>query len=540
MQADSAAQAQRFAAQTGGTVQDHLAEIDMAAISYDERVPRGSQIIEPVIEYRALTNDPLFTNQWSLPRIGAPVAWQSATGTNIKIAIIDSGISAHEDLPAAQILAGWDFIDSDNDPNDTYGHGTFIAGQLIATPDNGIGIAGAAPGAQVIPIKVLASNGRGSSANIAAGIIEAANQGAQVINLSIGSTTYSQVIHDALVYARERGAINVCASGNDNTSTLAWPAADPECIAVGATTTQNTRAIYSNYGPGLGFVAPGSDILSLGYGGTYIMMSGTSMAAPYVAAASALLLQQGVTPSNIRQELRTRAHDLDVAGYDTQTGYGLVQLAPGDLGQTIPAIDESSDENASEDTALRPFSCPVSTLKLRPYQSRRIDFHRICTSNDFLVEQASRSSLTNTTAYVHAVKFTARNLVGTDRVRVRLSDGERAVLATVNITVIPARRHTVLRLSIKGRLCGRSVARPCTVKASTVMPLIISRAHAQQRLVMETLTVNDQWRSYSMQRKPSLAQRLWRAKVPRHSGIFRVHVKQSKTAPKPLFIRVLR
>jgi len=253
------------------------------------------------------------------------------------VGIIDTGINRnHEEFSGGRVLAGYDFLNNDADPADDHGHGTHVAG-TAAAPANNAGVPGVAYGAniKILPVKVCDGNGCPSSA-IISGIRYAADQGAQVINLSLGGRFGSTAEQDALKYALGKNTLPFCASGNDRASSVSYPAAFPECVAVGATDWNDTRASYSNRGTALDIAAPGGDsenrngysyILASGYQGDYVFMAGTSMATPQAAGLGALLHALGVTgASNIRARIEATVDDLGTVGKDTDFGFGRINV----------------------------------------------------------------------------------------------------------------------------------------------------------------------------------------------------------------------
>lgn len=269
--------------------------------------------------------------QWGPRRIGAPAAWDAARGTGVTIAVLDTGVDlGHEDLATkVDTLNDRDFVNLDFDASDDNGHGTHCAGIAAAATDNGVGMAGMAPAARILPVKVLDAAGQGSSSTLASGIRWAADHGATVISASLGSAYGSQTLHDAVTYALGKGALVVAASGNGNTS-VQYPAAYPEVIAVGATDKADVRADYSNTGPELDLAAPGGSasagIWSTVIGG-YGTKIGTSMAAPHVAGAAALVRSAcpTATPARVADALRASAADRGEPGFDVAYGHGLVR-----------------------------------------------------------------------------------------------------------------------------------------------------------------------------------------------------------------------
>ncbi|HLE84305.1 MAG TPA: S8 family serine peptidase [Thermoanaerobaculia bacterium] len=290
-------------------------------------------------EVRAFTKDVYFPYQYGLlPRaeaaggIDAVRAWATSQGApSILVAVVDTGVDYyHADLKGCvRRDLGHDYADGDADAMDDHGHGTHVAGIIAASFDNGYAVAGIAPRVRIVPLRVLGANGKGSFSSVAAGIEAAARAGARVINLSLGSKDFSQVMEDALRFAEQRGALAVAAAGNDGAATLSYPARSKYTLAVGATDSQGRRAGFSNQGPGLDISGPGVEIVSTWKDGQACFASGTSMAAPHVVGVAALVLSR--RPALSRQQLAailtSTARDAGQRGYDTEYGWGIVDAA---------------------------------------------------------------------------------------------------------------------------------------------------------------------------------------------------------------------
>lgn len=235
-----------------------------------------------------LGDDPLLQQQWALGRIHAPGAWLAGTGlVPATIAIVDTGIDRAQPDLAGSLVGGIDLVHQDGDPQDDNGHGTHCAGIAAAAAGNGFGMAGVAPGAPLMPVKVLDAQGEGYSSTVAQGIAWAVDHGASVIALSLGLGARSEVLADALRYAEARGAVVVAAAGNEGLSSPTYPAAYETVLAVGATDSLDRRCWFSNHGAWVALAAPGDEIWSTLPGGAFGPMSGTSMAAPHAAGVAA-------------------------------------------------------------------------------------------------------------------------------------------------------------------------------------------------------------------------------------------------------------
>jgi serine protease len=314
-------------------------------------------------------NDEYYSYQWHLNNaeyggIDMEKAWEllgapGTPGKDVIVAIVDTGIAYEDyggryqqapDLADTCFVAGYDFVNDDSHPNDdsSPGHGTHVAGTIAQSTNNGIGVAGIAFDACLMPVKVLDSRGSGTYADVADGIVWAVDNGAKVISLSLGGSESSKTLEDAVAYAYNNRVTVIAAAGNDGKNVLSYPAAyDDYVIAVGATRYDKTLAYYSNYGPSLDLVAPGGDLNvdqnndtygdgvlqqtyeKKGWGRTswgYYFMTGTSMAAPHVSGVAALLIANGnaTTPNEVRAALQESAEDLGTPGRDDTYGWGLV------------------------------------------------------------------------------------------------------------------------------------------------------------------------------------------------------------------------
>jgi type VII secretion-associated serine protease mycosin len=301
------------------------------------------------------SGDPLRSSQWALDQVTFEAARAAVDTAGVVVAVIDTGVDAsHEDLAGA-VLPGWDFVrgvpGGDHDP---YGHGTHVAGIVAATAGNGLGVAGAAPGVRILPVRVLGDDGYGWTSDIAKGIRWAADQGADVINLSLGGTSGAGIYRSAIDYAvNTKGAVVVAAAGNEyqDGNPVEYPAADPDTLAVGATTSKGQRAWFSNTGTYVDLAAPGSSIIApcpvlasiCGDPSGYRRLSGTSMATPYVAAAAALLraAHPDASPRQVRTWLESTATDAGAPGPDVEFGAGIVSpLAALTAGDAVPPPSE--------------------------------------------------------------------------------------------------------------------------------------------------------------------------------------------------------
>lgn len=238
-------------------------------------------------------DDPLFPQQWSLAKISAPAAWNFTIGApQVLVAVLDSGADlSHPDL-AGQIAGSQNFVGF-GDATDNNGHGTHTAGIIAARTNNGIGVASLGYQTRLLIGKVATDQGVGSVATVIQGLEWAIASGAKVVNMSFTFPSPSQALEDAIDDAWDSGLVLVAAAGNSGVTTKTYPGAYDHCIAVAATKSNDARASYSNYGSWVEVAAPGDEILSLYKHGQTAILSGTSMAAPHVAALAALLWANG-------------------------------------------------------------------------------------------------------------------------------------------------------------------------------------------------------------------------------------------------------
>ncbi|MEU4163766.1 S8 family peptidase [Actinoplanes sp. NPDC026670] len=305
-------------------------------------------------------NDEYRGDQWDLDKISVPSAWEESTGSEVVVAVIDTGVDgAHPDL-AGNVLAGYDAIDdTEGGDTDGNGHGTHVAGTVAAVAGNGEGIAGVAPDAKILPIKVLDADGSGYTSDTAEGIVWAADNGAQVINLSLGSDSSTDAEEAAVAYALEKGVTVVAAAGNEREegSPTSYPAAYDGVIAVAATDADDEIAEYSNRGDYVDVAAPGSGIISTypsdlsDDGSGYAELSGTSMASPHVAAVAALLkaVNPDLTPDDVQNALEQSAVDLGEDGFDEDFGHGRIDAAA-----ALEAAAGGGDGGGGDDELVTP------------------------------------------------------------------------------------------------------------------------------------------------------------------------------------------
>lgn len=280
------------------------------------------------------SSQPAQTLPWGVDRVDAELVWPTGnTADPIRVGVIDTGISlSHPDLQG-NIKGGVNTINPRKSANDDNGHGSNVAG-IIGAVNNTIGVVGVSPQTDLYAIKVLSANGSGWLSDVIEGIDWGIVNGMQVLNMSLGTSADSQLMHDAVIRARNAGVVVVAAAGNSG-NTVGYPAAYPEVIAVSATDANDQIASFSSRGPEVDLAAPGVSIYSAYKGSGYATLSGTSMASPHVAGVVALVLNTPVgaydadadgawDPAEVQQKLQDRATDLGLVGRDDFYGFGLV------------------------------------------------------------------------------------------------------------------------------------------------------------------------------------------------------------------------
>ncbi len=378
--------AEQLASNVGGQVVSSIPQLNTIVLRLSPTVTAASALAtlraSPLVQRveqdsygytMATPNDPLYPRQWHYPMIQLPAAWDVTKGSPVIVAVVDTGIRPdHPEFGGGVLAPGRNFFNGADDLNTTdpgcpnvdptrYSHGTHVSGTIAALTNNGVGVAGVAwggaSGVKIMPIRVLGELGSecgvGFFSDIAKGIIYATDNGARVINLSLGGTVNRQVMREAVQYALDRGVVVVAAAGNSNSSDPFYPAAYVSVIAVSALACNGSKARYSNFGAYISVAAPGGDVsVDCGSGAlvlstawrpsepsnyTYVGLQGTSMAAPHVSGIAALLVGRGITgPAAVRERLKLTATDLGSPGRDPIYGYGLVNAARA-LGASVPA-----------------------------------------------------------------------------------------------------------------------------------------------------------------------------------------------------------
>lgn len=299
------------------------------------KLAKDTEYIEPNYVYSALDvpNDPMYNKQWNLRSINVEAAWNETKGDGVTVAVIDTGITVVPDLKDTKFVPGYDFVNDRAEAFDDNGHGTHVAGTVAQSTNNGYGVAGIAYQAALMPLKVLSAQGGGTVSDIAESIKFAADNGADVINMSLGGGGESQLMEEAIAYAHSKGVTIIAAAGNSGDNSASYPARYPHVIGVSALGPDGEMAPYSNFGAGVDISAPGGSEAGKILQSTidpetgaevFEGYQGTSMAAPHVAGVAALLKATGVTePDQMRNVLLQSAR---VVAEDPLNHFGAGQL----------------------------------------------------------------------------------------------------------------------------------------------------------------------------------------------------------------------
>ena len=315
--------------------------------------------------FAAVNTEPMALSQWNLPLVGIPAAWDVTQGAGVTVAVIDTGVDAtHPDL-AGQVLPEIDLLPAVQPLPEQNGHGTRVA-SIIAAAVNSIGIAGVAPQASILPVSALDPLGYGDSSTVASAIIAAADAGARVINLSLGGPDRDPVLDAACAYAFTKGSVIVAAGGNSylTGNRVQYPAASPNVLAVASVNSTGNPSGFSNTGPHIDLAAPGEGVLGAIPGGIYDQESGTSFAAPHVAATVALVMAANPQLSSAEVAAlvqQTAADDLSGNGRDDQLGYGIVSAD-----RAVRAALIMTSSGLASDARLK-----LRRLNARPEPARR-------------------------------------------------------------------------------------------------------------------------------------------------------------------------
>ncbi len=468
-------QAQTALAQLGVREQARVARIGVRVLS----LPSGKRVEDVVrwlrnrrdVEFaepdwilppaNTVPNDPQFPNQWHLSKIAAPAAWDSVIGSpSVVIAILDTGCDPnHPDL-APKYVPGWNFYDNNSDWSDVYGHGTAVAGCAAAVTNNAQGVAGVAWDCRIMPIRISDPNGYANLSTITSALVWAADQGARVANISYRVSEYSSLQSAAQYFVGKGGVVTVSAG---NQATFVSDPDNPYVLTVGATTSSDALASFSNTGNIVDMVAPGSSITTTQRGGGYATWSGTSFSAPITAGVAALVIaaQPGLSGRQVMQVIIDSCDDLGATGWDSTYGWGRLNAQKA-IARALSGIITGDTTPPSVQFASPAAGATVSdTVLVSVNATDNVAVDSVAISlNGVTVANLTKAPYTwswNTTSYANgAYNLTA---VATDT-----SGNQSAQTITVNVYNVPD--TTPPSISIVSPVSGSVVSGSVTVQVS--------------------------------------------------------------------------
>ena len=353
----------------------------------------------------SIPNDPNYSKQWHLKEIGVFDLWQQTQGEGVTIALLDSGIDPnHPDLKDNILFdQGYDFGEQKKEPYDDNGHGTAMAGLIVASCNNKIGGCGVAPAAKLIPYKINKSGANSFlESDLAVAIKTAADSSAQILSLSLVlKAEYSQIIQNALSYARSKNKIIVAAAGNSGEK-VAYPANIPWVIGVGAIDKKGQRLNFSNYGSNLSLLAPGFRLWTTLPGTGYAdWFDGTSAAAALVSGVLALMAVSQTDINKLAIDLLMNCQDINTLGFDEQSGFGHLRAVPKNddlkFSSTVANRVLSSGDILKLDLSLQNLINKNVNLYLQvslPIIDKRLNLFKVWNSDDSVEKIAYNSLLT--------------------------------------------------------------------------------------------------------------------------------------------------
>ncbi len=364
-------------------------------------------------------NDPKFSNQWALPDMNLPAAWDTTKGSNtVKVGVIDSGLYRyHEDLQGSNFLTGFDVYNNTvGVTSDMVGHGTMVASVIGASTNNLKGVAGACWNVSIVPYKVADPYGDIYSDDVISAIMRAADEGCDVINMSFGCYVSDKATEDAINYAYSKGCIVVAASGNEGSSSntysgkYSYPASYNHVISAAAVNNTNTSSYFSQHNNQVDVCAPGESVLVASADGiaAYSQVNGTSFSSPYVAAVAALArsMDDGITQDYFEKLIKETSTDLGTSSYDNYYGWGLINAQKIVQAAEHPIVLGVQDNGIYTTAKTITFSSGTATLNGSSFASGTT----ISTSGNYTLDVTNSSN--NKTTVHFTIDTTPLELVG--------------------------------------------------------------------------------------------------------------------------------
>jgi len=369
----------------GRAVDAVLAELRAdPAVQYAEPNYAVRLVEEPSIAAVGV-NDPMTAGQYSLDRMRVRDAWSLETGGSGVIAVLDTGVQAnHRDL-AGRVLPGYDFVNNDSNAADDNGHGTWVAGIIAANANDGYGMAGITWSDKILPVKIMTREGTGDTADLTSAIVWAANQGATVINMSVGGFPASQYVQDAVNYAWSKGAVLIGAAGNNGVQETFYPASFTNVVSVSATQVDDEFAHWSSHGAKVDVSAPGASVQTTNctvctYAdhhtwGDHTYISGTSFATPNVAGVVALIRARypSYSPAQVVSRLISTVDDLGYPGHEIRYGRGRVNAYRAVGGSVSSLSHVSGDASEPNNSLAAARKIPFGTRRPSLYPAGDVD-----------------------------------------------------------------------------------------------------------------------------------------------------------------------
>ena len=443
-----------------------VSETDTAFEVVDRILATKKDVIEyaeldRIIPPAFIPDDPMYVDQWHLPKIEAHTAWDITQGTGVIIAILDSGVnSQHPDL-AGQLVSGWNLWDNNDDTTDLTGHGTLVTGAVAAISNNGAGVAAVAGQSKIMPIRITEPTVGGAyDSTITQGLIYAADHGAQVANISYRDVMGSAASRDAAQYMRNKNGLVTVSAGNNGV--LMDYIATPTMIQVSATDQKDVKTSFSNYGYYVDLAAPGIDIWTTDMYGNYAMKRGTSFSSPVVAATLALIFSANPALTSVEAEniLFSSVDDLGESGWDMYYGHGRVNankavataLATKGVGREQDTIPPTTPTNlnvneTTASTVLLSWLPSTDNVLVTGYNLYR-DGVKIRTATTTNVNDSGLSAYTTYKYKVTAVDQAGNESISSNEIPVTTAKADSVVSLAITSYSVPTKTNNSATVAV--------------------------------------------------------------------------------------------